>query len=205
MLKNILSFIWNSNLTVCLVFLFANLASQDGLRVKAISTARLFSPIPNIWIKAISEWNMLGTSNDESQQKTLGNMGSKGEAHLIALEIWREGKTEGWRLMMMVDTPEILASTRKRIERLPLPLPPQPKYFWRWTCGHCPISVQLYKFKSDKALKALTVLFRILWDLFLFSSLMPDWNEASLNLANRWILKHLLISTPLKMFSSWII
>lgn len=168
--------------------------------------ARLFSPIPNIWIKAISEWNMLGTSDEENQhQKTLGNVGSKGEALLIALEIWWEGKTEGSGPMMMVDTPEILASTRKRLESLPLPLPPHPKYFWKWTCGHRLISVQLYKFKSDNALKALTVLFRILWYLFLFSNLMPDWNEASLNLANRWVLKHLLISTPLKMFSSWII
>lgn len=54
----------------------------------------------------------------------------------------------------------------------------------------------LYHFKSDKALKAITVLLKVLWCLFSFSRLMPDWNEASLNLEGEVDLKAFAYSHP---------
>lgn len=81
-----------------------------------------FLPLPSVSVKAISEQNMLDTPDEETQhQKTLGDVEPEGEAHLIVLGIGRQGRKKRRGLMMMVDAPQILASTNRRTRSRLLP------------------------------------------------------------------------------------
>lgn len=113
-------FIWNSNITGWLIFSFP--AKSDYLRVEASSKTRLFSPVPNVLIKAIPDQNTLGTQ----WLKGTGRHGwceAEGKVHLTVLGIGWEGGKESrglWWWSMHLQFLPPLAEGRES----PLPFPP---------------------------------------------------------------------------------